>query len=128
MKRLIPLLVGLLLAVSLSACTEHDSDVVSKNLSTDADNYKVFRQIVVYNAIKDTYVLEIKGYCALGNDDPPRFVSYTCKSPDGYVKDIINKSNNTFVFVHQLYPRNVSPDYFKVTIKPTTLVPDFELR
>ena len=126
-------LAGVALAVcvaGLSAC-ENDSDVVSDNLSTDADNYKVFRQIVVYNAITDKYILEVKGFCALGNDDAADSVSYTCKvgeeqGSDGYIKDIIKKSDNTFVFVHQLEPVDVSADYYKVTIKPTVIVPDFE--
>jgi hypothetical protein len=118
---------ALLLFVGLEAC-DNDSDVVSKNISTDADNYKVMRQIVVYNGITDTYILEVIGYCALGNEDPKDQVSYTCKTPAGYVKDIIEKSDNTFVFVHQLEPIDVSPDYFKVTVKPTTVIPDFDVR
>jgi hypothetical protein len=110
---------------------ENDSDVVSKNLSTDADNYKVFRQIVVYNGITGEYMLEVKGFCALGNEDSAGSVSYTCKvggdmGSDGYIKDIIKKSDNVTVWAHQLEPVNVSPDYYKVTLKPTTIVPDFE--
>jgi hypothetical protein len=112
-------------AAGLSAC-ENDSDVVSENLSTDADNFKVFRQVVVYNAITDKYILEVQGFCALGNNDNSDSVSYTCKVEGGYTKDIIKKSDNTFVFVHQLSPKNVSPDFYKVTLKPTTIIPDFE--
>lgn len=126
--KIIAVLTAIFVAIiGLSACNS-DSDVVSKNLSKDADNYKVFRQIVVYNAITDKYILEVQGYCALGNDDGSTKVTYTCKSPDGYVKDIIKKSDNTFVFVHQLHPRNVSSKYFKVILKPTEVIPDFELR
>jgi hypothetical protein len=119
-------------AVGLSAGScENDADVVSENLSTDADNYKVFRQIVVYNSITDTYMLEVKGFCALGNEDSASSVSYTCKvggnmGSGGYVKDIIRKSDNVTVWAHQLEPVNVSPDYYKVTLKPTTIIPDFE--
>lgn len=112
--------------LGLAACS-NSSDVVSKNLSTDADNYKIFRQIVVYNAITDKYILEVDGFCSLGNDDAPDEVTYTCKSPEGYVKDIIKKSDNTFVFVHQLHPANVSENFYKVTLKPEEIVPNFEL-
>lgn len=131
MKLKIPaLLAGLVLVTALTAC-ENDADVVSQNLSTDADNYKVFRQIVVYNGITDQYILEVKGFCALGNNDSAGSVSYTCKvggdaGSGGYVKDIIKVSDNIAVYAHQLEPVNVSPDYYKVTLKPTTVVPDFE--
>lgn len=128
MNKIIKSLIALLVlgfVIAVSGC-DNDSDVVSENLSTDADNYKIFRQIVVYNAITDEYVLELNGYCSLGNEDSSDRVSYTCKTPEGYVKDIILKSDNTFVFVHQLKPQNVSDDFYKVTLKPTTVIPDLE--
>lgn len=129
-KKLALVASGLALVAGLTAC-ENDADVVSENLSTDADNYKVFRQIVVYNGITDEYILEVKGFCALGNDDSAGSVSYTCKvggdsGSGGYVKDIIKVSDNIAVYAHQLEPVNVSPDYYKVTLKPTTIIPDFE--
>lgn len=128
MKKLITtVLAALLLVVGLSACT-HKSDTVSENLSNDADSYKVFRQVVVYNAITDKYILEVEGWCALGNDDTASVTTYTCKVPGGYVKDIIKRSDNTFVFVHQLKPKDVSDTYFKVTLRPEEIVPDFDVQ
>ena len=126
-KRIVAVLAALVLAFGFAACSS-DSDVVSKNLSKDADNYKVFRQIVVYNSITDKYILEVNGYCSLGNSDAAGTVSYTCKSPGGYVKDIIKKSDNVLVFAHQLHPQHVSSDYFKVVLKPSEIVPQFEVR
>ena len=117
-----------IIGVGLTACNDSDSDVVSQNLSKDADNYKVGRQIVVYNAITDKYILEVRGYCALGNNDNADRVSYTCKQGNGYVKDIILKSDNTFVYEHQLAPQYVSKDFVKVVIKPTTVLNSFEIR
>jgi hypothetical protein len=130
LKRIALAATAVLALGTMTAC-ENDADVVSKNLSTDADNYKVMRQIVVYNSFTDKYILEVIGFCALGNSDPAGSVSYTCKvgkgqGSGGYVKDIIKKSDNVTVFAHQLEPVNVSPDYYKVTLKPTTVVPDFE--
>jgi hypothetical protein len=113
--------------LALTGCS-HKSDTVSKNLSKDADSFKVFRQIVVYNGITDKYILEVDGFCALGNDDPSNEVSYTCKTPDGYIKDIIEKSDNTFVFVHQLHPTQVSDTYFKVIVRPESVLLDVSLR
>lgn len=115
------------LTLGLGACN-NDSDVASKNLSKDADSFKIARQIVVYNAIADKYVLEVRGFCALGNNDEAGQVTYTCKQGDGYIKDIIKKSDNTFVFTHQLKPSQVSTQHVKVIFKPSTIIPDPELR
>lgn len=113
--------------VGLTAC-QSDSDVASKNLSKDADNYKIPRQIVVYNGITDKYIMTVTGYCSLGNNDKAGEVTYTCKQPSGYIKDIIKKSDNTFVFVHQLSPKDVSTQRVKVIFKPSTVIPDVEKR
>lgn len=115
------------LAFGLTACNS-DSDVVSKNLSKDADNYKIARQIVVYNGISDKYIQTVTGFCSLGNDDKADRVTYTCKQGKGYLKDVILKSDNTFVFVHQISPKNVSKSHVKVVFKPSTVIPDIEAR
>lgn len=117
-------ILALAAGVTLTGCS-HDSDTVNENLSNEADQYKVFREVIVYNGLTDKYILVVRGYCSLGNNDSGDEVTYTCKSPGGYVKDIIKKSDNTFVFVHQLHPKNVSKDYFEVTLKPTEVIPDF---
>lgn len=115
------------LTFGLAAC-DSDSDVVSKNLSKDADNYKVARQIVVYNGISDKYIQTVTGFCSLGNDDKPDRVTYTCKQGKGYLKDVILKSDNTFVFVHQISPKNVSRSHVTVVFKPSVVIPDIEAR
>lgn len=127
LKRIAAAIIGLFLLSGFAACSS-DSDVASKNLSKDADNYKIFRQVVVYNSITDKYILEVKGFCSLGNHDSAGTVSYTCKTSEGYVKDIIKKSDNVLVFAHQLDPANVSTKYYKVILKPTEIVPQFEIR
>lgn len=127
------LVIAIIAALAILTGCQHKSDTVSQNISKDADSYKVFRQIVVYNGITDKYILEVDGWCALGNDDPANEVSYTCKvqEPDGstgYVKDIINRSDNTFVYEHQLTPSHVSDTYFRVILRPETIVPDIQFQ
>lgn len=127
MKKIIAAIAAAVMVVGLAGC-QKKSDVVSENISNDADNYKVYRHIVVYNGITDKYILEVEGYCSLGNDDPDFMVTYTCKGENGkYIKDIIEKSDNTFVFAHQVRPINESDRHVKVNIRPETLIPDFNI-
>lgn len=111
----------------LAACSS-DADVASSNLSKDADNFKIARRIVFFNGITDTYLLEIDGYCSLGNDDPSYRLSVTCKTPGGYKKHFLGLSDNVSYFVEQMDPAEVSTDHYKVIFKPESIIPSIENR
>lgn len=128
-KRIVALLAGaaVLLSLAGAACTRHDSDVVSHNLSVEADQFHVLRRIVFYNGITGEYMLEIEGFCALGNDDPPGELTVVCKVGDGdYKKHFLGLSDNVTYFVEQLAGVGVSANRYKVIFKPTVIVPDVD--
>lgn len=131
MKKIVAIVALVLAGIFMTGCS--DSDVVSDNLSKDADNFKVERQIVLYNSITDKYIVEIVGLCSQGNDSTAKQIIIICKVKNGngndaYVKDIYNMSDNTMVFVHQTGARSVSPDHYKIVLKPETVVPQVEVR
>ena len=112
--------------LGLAGCT-NDADVASYNLSKDADNFKIDRRIVFYNGITDTYLLSIEGRCALTADTEDSQVEVTCKTGEGeYKKHYLGISDNVTYFAEQLDPASVSSDHYKVTFKPTAIVPTFE--
>jgi len=56
-------------------------------------------------------------------------MSVVCKTgSDEYKKHFLGKSDNVTWFAEQLESRNVSPDRYKVTFKPTEILPDPQLR
>ena len=112
--------------VGMTACS--DADVASRNLSKDADNFKISRRITFYNGITDKYILVIEGKCALGNADDPGEVTVTCKTPEGYKKHFLGLSDNVTYVVEQLADAEVSTSQYKVVFKPSTVVPDVEVR
>jgi hypothetical protein len=127
MKRKILLCMAVVLlwgAVSGAACTS-DADVASDNLSKAADNFQVLRRVVFYNGITDQYILEIEGFCSLGNDDPAGELTVTCKvGPDEYKKHFLGLSDNVTYFAEQIESVNVSSDHYVVNFKPTSIIPD----
>lgn len=128
MKKLITILLGLFLAFTLLGCST-DADVVSENISNDADNFKVVRRIVFYNGITDNYILEITGNCNIEIDEKEKQFITTCKlSDDAYKKHYLGLSDNVTYFAEQLEVSDVSADFYQVTFKPTSIVPDPELR
>jgi hypothetical protein len=127
-KKVVLALIALAAVFSLSACMEDDADVVSENISTEADNFKIPRRIVGINGITDKFLMEIVGYCNIHVDTAERQLEVTCKVDGGYVKHFLGMSDNAPYTVEQLEAARVSPDFYKVVYKPSTLIPDIELR
>lgn len=133
LKRFKTLIVTGLIAVlgigGLVACGQSDADVVSHNISKDADNFKVLRRIVFYNGITGEYILQIEGYCSLGNHDAPGELSVTCKTgEDQYRKHFLGLSDNVTYFEEQIVDRSVSKDHYQVIFKPSTIIPQPVIR
>lgn len=129
MKKLALIVIAMLIAgVSLTACSQ-DADIVSKNVSKAADNFEINRRIVFFNGITDKYLLEIDGYCSLGNNDDPGRLSVTCDEGHGqYKKHFLGLSDNVSYFVEQVDAEGVSKDHYRVTFRPEEIVPDIDLR
>lgn len=129
MKRIIALLLVGLMAFGLAACSTNDADVASENLSTAADNFEILRRVVFYNGITGAYMLEIEGFCSLGNNDGPRELSVTCKvGPGEFKKHFLGLSDNVSYFVEQLEGANVSTGHYRVVYKPSVIIPDIDIR
>lgn len=107
----------------------NDADVASRNLSKAADMFEVTRRIVFYNGITGDYMLTIQGLCSLGNNDPARQLTVTCKtSPTEYKKHFLGLSDNVTFFVEQIDGVAASPYQYRVVFKPLAIVPDIEIR
>ena len=121
------LLIFALFAVLLAGCAQ-PADVASKNLSLEADNFRVDRRIVFYNGITDSYMLTIEGKCALGNQDRYAELTVTCKTgPDSYKKHFLGLSDNVTFFVEQIESKGVNTYQYNVIFRPTTIVPAFSV-
>lgn len=119
----------LLLIIStllLSSC-DNDAQVASRNLSQAADNFKINRRIVFYNGITGDYMLTIEGLCSQEQTD--RKLAVTCKvGADTYKKHFLGLSDNVTYFSEQMEPAQVGVYFYKVTFKPTSIIPSIDLR
>lgn len=111
----------------LSGCTT--ADTASYNLSKEADYFKINRRIVFYNGINGEYILQIEGFCSLGNQDPTGELSVTCKTgEDSYKKHFLGLSDNVTYFAEQIESKDVSANHYKVIFRPSTIIPSLEVR
>ncbi len=127
MKKIISLLSIFFITFTLLACNE--ANMVSRNISQEADSFKILRRIVFYNGITGDYILVVEGYCSIGNEDPKDKLSITCKTNnESYKKHFLGLSDNVTFFSEQIDGAKVSSNHYKVIFKPSAIVPDIEIR
>lgn len=112
--------------LGLAACS-NDAQVASYNLSQAADNFKIARRIVFYNGVTNDYMLEIRGLCSQEQTD--KKLAVTCKTGEGqYKKHFLGLSDNVTYFSEQIDGADVSSQHYKITFKPSVILPAVELR
>lgn len=113
--------------IGLAACGGSAAETTSKNLSVAADNFEIERKIVFVNGITDKAVLTIEGRCSL--NDSGIQLEVTCKvGEDQYKKHFLGRSDNMTYFAEQTDAAEADPFHYRVTIRPETLIPDFDLQ
>lgn len=127
MKKLYSFLAAGLIALSLTACD--DSEVATRNLIKAADNFEVNRRIVFYNGITDTYMLEIEGRCSIDLNQNSTAFNVICDVGNGnYKRHTLVLSDNVTAFVEQIEPNKLSKNFYRVTFKPSTIIPNIDVR
>lgn len=115
--------------VALTGCNMSDASVASSNLSQAADNFQIARRIVFYNSMNGEYMLSIEGFCSIGSAEETKAVAVTCKTgPDQYKKHFLGLSDNVTYFAEQIDNASVSANHYRVTFKPSVIVPDVKVR
>jgi hypothetical protein len=124
MKNLL-LIIGLV-TILFSSC-QQESQVASQNLSYEAHEFKIFRRVVFYNGITDTYILEIKAYCSVVTEEGR--LAVVIKTDSGqYLKHYLGLSDNVTYFAEQLEAKYVSGEHYSVIFNPSLIVPKVDLK
>ena len=115
------------LGLLITGCSR-EAQVASSNLAHAADNFQLDRRIVFYNGITGDYVLTIEGKCSF-EAVSERKVDVTCKVGDKeFKKHSLGISDNVTYFSEQLTSKGVSVYQYKVDFRPTTIIPDVDLK
>ena len=126
MKKLV---ISMLAGIMLFTGCNREADVVSQNISRDADSFKIKRRIVFFNGITGQNIMEIIGYCSIDKDNKDNQLEITCKVGDNqYKKHYFGLSDNTAYFIEQVDPAFASEYNYKVVFRPQTLIPDVTLK
>lgn len=122
------ILVLCIIAMNFTSCRE--ADVVSSNVSKEADAFKVCRKITVINSRTDTIIYELQGIFSINNNLNDE-LEIICKTGENeYKKHFIYLTDTVLYIVEDLQGADVSSYQYKVTIYPQRLVNgivDFEV-
>ncbi|MDZ5760666.1 hypothetical protein RAK27_18655 [Carnobacterium maltaromaticum] len=127
MKKILILLTLVMGIGLLSGC--NDADVVSRNLSEDADNFKVQRRITFINTVSDEVLYTVEGNMAIVADTADNQLEITAQTGSNqFQKHFLGLSPTTVYIVEQLEWQDVNKYQFKITLKPSAIIPEVEVR
>lgn len=125
MNRIFCALAIIIAAVNLAGCD--DAQVASANLSKAADNFEINRRIVFYNGMTGDYILTIEGLCSQEPTD--KKIAVICKTgPGAYKKHFLGLSDNVTYFSEQMEAAQASVYHYRVTFKPSVILPSIDIR
>lgn len=126
MKKILAVLFSFV-AIAFFAGCESNADVASRNLSTAAENFEVQRLIVGVNAISDKPAFLVEGRCSI--EPNPDQVVVICKHAENDLrKHYLGLADNVYWTSTQLEAMDVSEYRTRIILKPTSVVPNFDLQ
>ena len=114
----------ILLTMTFTSC--EDAKVASQNISKAAHQFEIFRRVVFYNGITDTYILQIEGYCSVVEEGGRLSVIIKTQSGE-FLKHYLGLSDNVTYFAEQMESKKVSTQRYRVIFKPSVVVPNIDV-
>ena len=116
-KKILLLLMGAMLVTSLTGCTE--AERVSYNVSEEADNFNILRQVIVINNETDKVLYEFEGYSSIESDNADSQLEITSEvGKNKYKKDFIYLNDHTTYVVKDLDGTTVDKYHYEWHVLP----------
>lgn len=105
-----------------TGCSE--ADRVSNNLSQEADNFNVVRQLTVMNCIQGEVLFQMTGKMSIKVDKEEKQLEVTVESSDGsYQKHFVGLSDNVTYVLEQKNYKNVDKYKYTLNYNPKMWIP-----
>lgn len=121
MKKFVAIMMSLILTVSLCGCTQ--ADMVSHNISQQANNFNVTRRLAVINARSDAPVFELVGNFSISNTTTNELAVTVEVAPNQYKKHFVYLNEWTIYVVEDVSGAYVDPYHYEVNFLPEMIVP-----
>lgn len=118
------IMIAILIVVIMAGCAQRESDKVSYNLSLEADNFNVVRQLTVINCIQGDVLFQMTGRMSIKADTDDNQLEVIVEDENGkYQKHFIGLSDNVTYVVEQKQYKNVSKYKYTLNYNPKMWVP-----
>lgn len=114
-KILATLLVIGLMATMLTGC-QTEAQRVSYNLSQEADNFNIVRQLTVINCIEGDVLFQMTGRMSITADTADNQLEIIVEDDDTYVKHFVGLSDNVTYVVEDLNLGDNAVSKYKYTL------------
>ena len=122
MKKLIVLVILICAVVTMTACTE--ADRVSDNISREADNFNIRRQLTVINCLKGDVLFQMTGCFSIKADANDSQLEITVRTEDNtYKKHFVGLSDNVTYVVEDVTGKNANPYRYTLNFNPKMWLP-----
>ncbi len=120
-KIIIGAIIVLIVTSMLTGCTS--ADTVGRNISKEADEFKVKRRITFINLRSNEYLFQVTGNCSV-QDNLSEELEIICRiGDDKYQKHFLKKANETTYVIEQLEYSDVSRYDYEFIFRPEAIVP-----
>lgn len=111
------------MAIFLSGCSE--AERVRENLSQEADNFNIVRELTVINCITGDTLFQMTGKISITADVEDNQLEVIAEDGDTYTKHIIGLSDNTTYVIQDLNlgANDVSKYKFTINFNPNMWIP-----
>jgi hypothetical protein len=109
-----------------AACTSA-ADTASQNVSTAADNFEVNRLIVGINLRTGDTLFSAQGACSITRDGDLVVICKESANPDTFKKHYFGLAEGVTYVSTQLGPVVANSYNTRIVLRPTTILPDFDL-
>ena len=120
------LTIGLIIIMTIIAMTgcQRESDKVSYNLSLEADNFNVVRQLTVINCIQGDVIFQMTGKMSITVDTTDKQLEIVVEDENGlYQKHFIGLSDNVTYTLEQKNFKNTEKYKYTLNFNPKMWLP-----
>jgi len=123
MKKIISILLCAVIAFALCGC-ETEANKVSYNLSQQADNFNVVRQLTVINCIQGDTLFQMTGKMSIKADTADNQLEIIVENDDGsYQKHFVGLSDNVTYVVEDVSSNFVGKYHYTLYFNPKMWIP-----